>query len=392
MNFGRIRGIPIRVHWSLIPVFAMIADGLATGLLPSLVPNAGWLAYWIAAVVGTALFYLALLTHELSHAVIARSRGVQVDSITIWLFGGVARLKGDAPSPSAEAMIALVGPAVSVGIAIAFALIAIALNAISASMSLPAALAEWLATINLVVALFNLVPAFPLDGGRALQAFLWHRSGNMTRATMTAARGGKLFGYFLIGAGVLDVVLGGDLSGIWLGLVGLFLLGAAGSEEGRTELRDRLGDLLVGEVMSPDPIVAPDWITVSELIRSYVLIHRVSAFPVQNLEGRLTGLVTLRQIAKTPEAARVTTPIGGLIIPLSDIPMATPSDRLVDLLERMDGRAGGRALVFVGDKLVGIVSPSDVTLAVTRNQLRRGQTAVERLSALEDIARVKAAV
>jgi Zn-dependent protease len=239
VHFGRIRGIRIGANWSLFPIFFLIAWSLARVLLPSAAPGfTGW-GYWVFALLTTAAYYASLLAHELSHSFVAQRHGVPVKGIMLWMFGGVAQLEGDTPNARSELQVAAVGPATSLAIAAIAAAVAWILASIGAS-SLMVAAVWWLAGINTLLAVFNLLPAFPLDGGRILRALLWRRWSDRVRATAVAARVGRLAGYGLIAVGILEFLAGGGaLGGIWLALIGWFITVAARQQNERVSDRAR---------------------------------------------------------------------------------------------------------------------------------------------------------
>jgi Zn-dependent protease len=226
-HLGRIGGIRIGLNWSLLPIFLLIAWSLAVVMLPAAAPGfTGW-GYWFFALLTAAAFYASLLAHELSHAFVARRHGVSVSRIVLWLFGGVAQLEGDTPDARAELQVAAAGPAMSLGIAGVAAVLAWLLDLIGASPLMVAAV-SWLAGINALLAAFNLLPAFPLDGGRILRAFLWRRWADRVRATAVAAKVGQVAGYGLIVVGAVEFLAGGGaLGGIWLAVIGWFITVAA---------------------------------------------------------------------------------------------------------------------------------------------------------------------
>jgi Zn-dependent protease len=239
VHFGRIRGIRIGANWSLFPIFFLIAWSLAVVLLPAAAPGfTGW-GYWVFALLTTAGFYAGLVAHELSHAIVAQRHGVLVKRIVLWMFGGVAQLEGDTPDARAELQVAAAGPAASLTIAALAALLAWLLGIIGAS-SLIVAAVWWLAGINALLAAFNLLPAFPLDGGRILRAALWHRWSDRMRATAVAAKVGQVAGYGLVAIGLLEFLAGGGaFGGLWLALVGWFITVAARQQNERAGNRAR---------------------------------------------------------------------------------------------------------------------------------------------------------
>lgn len=368
-RLGRIGGVPIGVHWSVVIIMALIAWGLGGSALPTAYPGQpGWV-YALAGIAGAAVFLLGLLAHEASHAIVARRNQVPVTGITLWLLGGVAQLGGEAEDPGAELRIAGVGPLVSFLLGGAFAGLAALADAAGAA-GLVVGVLSWLAGINLLLAVFNILPGAPLDGGRLLRAALWKWRGDKAWAAITAARTGRALGVALVALGLIDFVLAADTSGLWLALVGWFILGAAGAEERAAQLGVALTGVRVGDVMTADPDTAPSWISVAEFVDRYLFAHRHSTFPLVD-NGVPVGLVTLSRVRGVPEEARGTTSLRRIASPMDDVPVAAPEDPLAELVPRMNRHTDGRALVLRDGVLVGIVSPADVTRALERAALRR---------------------
>ena len=376
-RLGRIAGVSVGGNWSLLVIFWLITWSLAGVVLPDSEPGHAALTYWIAAIVTALLFFGCLLAHELSHAVVARRHGLEVEGITLWLFGGVARLGGDTASPRVELRIGLVGPVVSVLAGAAFALFAAIADALSAP-DLLGAVASWLARINVTLGVFNLMPAYPLDGGRVLRAVLWRRHGEQVRATESAARLGELFAYGLIALGVIDVARGGSAGGLWFVFLGWFLLSAARSERSAVVLRAALNGIRVRDVMSTSPVVAPASMTIDDFLDRYALHYRFTSFPVVDAAGSVVGLVTLPRVKAVPPGARSTTTAGEVACPIVHVVTSAPSDPVTDLLDRLATSPEGRALVFEDGRLVGIVSAGDISRMLQVVLLRRGSLVAAR--------------
>jgi len=361
---GRIAGIEVGLHWSLGIVFALIVWTLAGQVLPAVVPDQSQSAYWLVSSIAGLLFYVSLLSHEMGHALVARRLGVHVDGITLWIFGGVARLKGDAATPGIEARIAIAGPLVSLALAILFAAATLALDATGGPPVIEGGCA-WLAGSNAVLLLFNLVPAFPLDGGRLLRAWLWQRRGDRYSATSGAAWLGRMCAFLMIGLGLLEVFTQGALSGLWLIFLGWFLMSAARSEAAQVMMRGALDGLRVGDVMSRDPSVAPGWITVDEFMRSYAPGQRAAAaYPLKTFDGALDGVVTLTRLAQVPQAERHMRRVRDYGTGMDEIATVTPSEPLTAVLDRLSASDDGQMLVMDDGKLVGTLSTSDVNRAL----------------------------
>jgi Zn-dependent protease len=249
LRLGRIAGIQIGASWSVLFIALLIAWSLAGGILPVQAPGLEPSAYWLGALVATGLFFGSLLAHELGHAVVARRAGLRVRGITLWLLGGVAQLGDEPESPRDDLRVA-----------------AVALGAVGAP-TLATAVAAWLAVGNTALAVFNLIPAAPLDGGRVLRALLWRRHGNRTRAAVTATVAGQVAGFALIAFGLLGFLFGLGFGDLWIALVGWFLVGAARQERDYTVARQGLEGLRVGDIMRPTPPPAPAWFTVDAFLR-----------------------------------------------------------------------------------------------------------------------------
>jgi Zn-dependent protease/CBS domain-containing protein len=363
VRIGRIAGIEVGLNWSLAIVFVLIVWTLAGQVLPSVAPGQQESAYWLVSVIAVVLFYVSLLSHEMGHAIVARRLGVMVDGITLWIFGGVARLRGDAATPGSEVKIAIAGPVVSLVLAILFGVATFALDATGGPALVEGGIA-WLAGTNAMLLLFNLIPAFPLDGGRLLRAWLWQRSGDKYRATSGAARLGRICAFVMIGLGLLSLFINGAISGLWLIFLGWFLMSAARSEESQVLLRGALSGLRVGDVMSRDPTTAPGWITVDEFTRSYVPMHRATAYPIKTFDGELDGLVTLARLAQVPPEERHVKRVRDVGTGMNEVPKASPGEPVTAVLDRFSPADGGQMLVMDGGELVGLLSPGDITRAL----------------------------
>jgi Zn-dependent protease len=368
LRLGRIAGIDIGVNASVTVIATLLAWSLASAVLPELEPGHGHAAYWATALTVTAAFFASLLAHELAHALVARHHGIGVDRITLWLLGGVSTLSSDVRRPQDEMPMAAAGPATSLGIGV----LALAVANTAGLLGLPelwVAALGWLATVNLVLGVFNLAPAFPLDGGRVLRALLWQRWDDHLRATTTAARAGTGFAYLLFAAGGVFLLGGAALSGLWLGLLGLFVLNASKAELTNTVETDILTGVPVRAVMTPGPVTVPGDLTVTELIDLYVFGARHTAYPVIDDHGRTLGLVDLAQLRRVPAADRSVTPVRRCARPLADLATGTPDEPVTALLRRMTTSGATRALILTDDRAVGIVTLSDVARTIDARML-----------------------
>ncbi len=375
LSLGRIAGIHVGLNWSLLVIAALIAWTLAVGILPLAAPGQTSTAYWTAGIISAFVYLAGLLAHELAHSIVARRRGVQVDGITLWLFGGVSRFSSESTSPGAEALITFVGPLTSLLLGVVFFLAA---AAVGGGSSLLAATLSWLAYINFLLGVFNLLPAFPLDGGRILHSLIWLRTGNRLRATSIAARIGRGFAFLFIAYGLITFFVSGNaFGGVWAVFLGWFLMSAARAEEFGGLIRQALSGISVADVMAPNPVQARDDITVEDALHGYVLASRHSTFPTVDAGGRLSGLLTLAALKNVAPEARTTTVIKQIICPLERVPTVGPRDPATNLLNTSDvGCSEGRTLVIDHGQLAGIVSPSDINRLVQRSSLGRAQAPV----------------
>lgn len=377
LRLGRIAGVTVGVNWSLLAIFVLIAVSLAAWRLPDAYPGQSTPAYAAAGLVTAVFFFASVLAHEVSHAVVARRNGVEVEGIVLWLFGGVAKLKGDAPTPGAAFRIAAVGPFVSLLLGGAFIGLAALLDE-GGTQGLVVESARWLGVVNIVLAVFNLLPGAPLDGGRVLRSILWMASGDKDRSWAQAARAGKVVGFVIIGLGLLQFAAFG-VAGLWLVLIGWFLVGAARIEEGQAEMREALGNMRVSELMTPDPVSVPADINVEAFLEHYVFKNRFNTFPVTAPDGTTAGLASVnRTKALSPEQWQRTR-LAEVVTPMEQVPVAAPEELVVDVIERLGGNDDRRLLVMDHGRLVGIVSPVDVLRAMELSSLRKGRGSSDHL-------------
>lgn len=356
---GRIAGFEVKVHWSVIVILWLFTWSLAT-TLPRAVAGYSRPTYWLAGACGAVVLLASLLAHELAHAVVARRMGVSVGSVTLWLFGGVTTLHGEAKTPKSAFRIAFAGPATSLVLSGAFAALALALVTVRAA-AIVVSVAWWLAAINLLLGLFNLLPGAPLDGGRLIRAYLWRRHGDSVRAAVGAAHAGRVLAIVLIALGLAEFLVGGLFSGVWLAFIGWFIFAAAREEELQVTTKQALTGVRVADAMTANPHAAPGWLTVEEFIERYLLGDRHSAYPVAERDGSIMGLVTLRQLRDVAPGRRATTSVRDIALPLGSVPTAAPVEPLSALIERLATAGhGSRALVMDDGRVVGIVTPSDL--------------------------------
>jgi Zn-dependent protease/CBS domain-containing protein len=367
---GTAFGIRIRANWSVAIIVALIAFGLAKWQFPATNPHQSNLTYILAGVITAVAFLASLLAHELAHSLVARRDGLSVNSITLWIFGGVSELSGEVPSPGAEVWIAIVGPLTSLLLGVIFVVAAVLVGASGpARASVPGVVETALAYLgvtNLALFAFNIIPAAPLDGGRVLRAIIWWRTGDRVRATAWASRVGEVFGWLLVVGGFYAFFLTGQWTWIWTALVGFFITGAASAEAQQAVVAGRLQSVRVSQIMTPSPVTVAASMTVSEFLDSNLFRARHQSFPVTGDGDTVTGLVTFNHIKQVPPDQRDHTRLGDIACPLADVAKATPEESAADLLPRLTACADQRALVFRDGHLAGIVSPSDITRMLDR--------------------------
>ena len=358
-KLGRVAGVEIGINWTWLAVFALTAWTLADGVFPETNPGLGAGTYWTMGIVAALVFFVSILAHELGHAVQARREGMEIDGITLWLFGGVARFRGQFPSAGAEFRIAIAGPVVTLVLAGAFLA--------GALLGLPGAVdgvLAWLGFINLFVLAFNLLPALPLDGGRVLRAALWQRRGDFVWATRIAGAAGRGFGFFLIGIGIFMFIFQGQFSGAWLAFLGWFLLAAAEGEVRHSATTQALAGLRVEDLMVRDPATTDASATVGAFMDHVVWPNRYTTYPVLH-DGRVVGLLPFRCVAEVPRAEWDAHAVRDCMVPLADTVRLRATDDLVSALERLNEKGTGRAVVLDDDdRLVGLLSLSDLARAL----------------------------
>ena len=322
----RVRGIRIAVDFSWFVVLFLIIFWLSGFYRDVLNAQDGDSAPYVLAVASAALFFGSILLHELGHAVVAMRNGIAVSSITLWMFGGVARLERDSDTPGTEFKIAIAGPLVTAGIVAVCSVLGLALaggdevrhaalTQQDTQTSGVVAMVVWLGSINLLVLLFNLVPAFPLDGGRIARAIAWWRTGSRTTGTRFAATLGEWFGLFLIlaGLGYFLVYLGDVLGGIWLAFVGFILRGAARSAIAQTEITSRIEGISVADVMDPEPVAIPEEVSIEQALDEYFLRYRSPWFPVVDATQRVVGLVDRPTADNVPAVERTSASVRDVV-------------------------------------------------------------------------------
>jgi Zn-dependent protease len=362
IRIGTVDGIAVGVNWSVAVILAYFAWGVGAYVLPT---HSGHpdVADWIAGVIAAVVLLGCLLAHEMSHCLVARHNGVQVRSITLFAFGGISELEGEAHTAGADFRIAAVGPSVSLSLAVLFGAAHWVVVA-TGGHGLLVAVLSWLWEINLLLAVFNLIPAAPLDGGRILRSALWRRSGDRFRASVTASRAGRAFAVVLILLGLLAFVSTGSIVAIWPLLIGLFIYFAARGEEEYALVQAAMATLTVGQVMTAALPCVPNRTTVADMA-ALLWVYRGDVAAVADESGRLAGVVTAQAVNAVPLERRPATTSNEIAIPLDAIPVARPEEPMSALLERMASKEGHPALILdANGRVCGTISSSDVQRAV----------------------------
>lgn len=363
---GRIAGIRIGINWSWLVVFALIVWSLATAIFPDQNPGLSDGTYTAMALVAAVVFFASLTAHELGHALQARRDGMEIEGITLWLFGGVARFKGMFPSAGAEFRIAVAGPAVSLVLGVAFFLA-------SRLSGLPEAVDGvlfWLGTINLILLVFNLLPALPLDGGRVLRSVIWWLRGDFASATRISASIGRGFGFAFIAGGIGMTIFANAVSGLWLAFIGWFLLTAASSEARFLAVRDALGGLRVRDLMVRDPATVPAELSLGRFMDDVVWARRYTTYPVLE-DGQAVGLLPFRRVAEVPRREWDDHLVRECMVPRDEVTVLEEDEPLVDALAELSEGIGRGLVVDPGGRLIGFLSITDLARALEMGGIRR---------------------
>ncbi len=355
LELGRVWGISIRLHGSWLVVFGLVAWSLAQGYLPAQHP--GWrpVTYWAVGAATGLLFFASVLVHELGHARMALRHGLSTRSITLFVFGGVAGIRREPPSPGMELQIALAGPLTSLALAGLFG----ALGLLFAALPTIGVAAGWLAQMNLALAVFNTLPGFPLDGGRILRAALWWWTGRLHRATQLAAFTGQILAFGLVAVGAVAALGGNLVTGIWLAFIGWFLHGAATAASTESGLRELLRGVTVEQAMSRDCARVPPELPLERLVQDEVFGHGRRAFLVVD-DGRLRGLLTLHEIKGIPRQRWRGLTVADVMRRPEQLTAVGPQEPLLSALEKLDDGSLAQLPVVSGGQLLGLLGREQV--------------------------------
>jgi Zn-dependent protease len=362
----KVAGIRIRLDFSWFIIFALVLLALSAGYFPRNFPGQEPQTYWVAGFIATLLFFASVLIHEMSHSLVAIRSGIEIPEITLFIFGGVSRMAQEPKDPVTELKIALVGPLSSFVLAALFWLLKAALRGFEPSMIV--AVFGYLAWINLALGIFNLIPGFPLDGGRVLRAIWWWKSGSLIRATKVASDIGKGFAVALMFLGGLQIFSGALISGLWFVFIGMFLRGLSAQGYEEVVIRKALEGVQVEEVMIHDVVSVPPDLTVAALVHDYILRYAYRGFPVvQN--GRVMGVVSLAVVKNVPPEEQQSTRVQEVMLPTNERMLIAADASLADALVKMTQEGEERLLVTSQDRLMGMVTKSGLLRFIQIKQI-----------------------
>jgi len=354
IQIAKVIGIPIYLHFSWLIIFGLIVWTLSTGYFPAKYPDLPASSYWAKGLVTSLLFFVSILLHELGHAVVARLHGLRTRSITLFIFGGVAQLEKDPKDGRAEFWVAVAGPVASLALAGVFYACA-ALPFVSPST---AAVAKYLALINLILAVFNLVPAFPMDGGRLLRGALWGSMGK-ARATRIAGMAGTFFAFLLIFTGVFSLIRGDALGGVWYILIGWFIKDASAASYQQVRLDEALRGVTVRAAMVEAVETVPSAGSVADAAREHFMRTGYGGYPVIRGDA-VVGLLCLKDVLRLSAEEREAMSVQGAMRPLTDAIVTEPDTPLLTAIAKMAQAGTARLLVMEGDRLVGLLTTNGV--------------------------------
>jgi Zn-dependent protease/CBS domain-containing protein len=355
-RIGRVFGIDINIDSSWLVIFALVIWTLAGSYFPQQYPRWPTWLHWVVGVVTAILFFGSVLGHELAHSLVAINRGEGVSSITLFIFGGVARITEEPEKPLTELLMAIVGPFFSLAAGIAFGI----LWFLSRGLFQPlGALARYLSMINVTLALFNLIPGFPLDGGRVLRALIWGLSGNLKLATRLASWAGQGIAFLFMLGGTWQIFGGRWLDGLWIIFIGWFLYSAAVSGYRQVLLREMLQGIRAGDLMTADFATVSGDLTLQQLVDAYVLRLREHSYPVAD-GGNLRGIICLHDVKTVPREKWPFTRVSEVMTPWIELETVAPEDDGSAILARLNARDVGQLPVVEGERLIGLLRRSDV--------------------------------
>lgn len=368
IRLGRIMGIPVRIHYTLWLVFVLIAWTLAYGYMPSQYPGLSTLTYWVIGIGSAIVLFASVLVHELSHSYIAKKNGLPIARITLFFFGGVSEMTEEPQDAGLEVRMAAAGPLMSFLIAGVLGAIWYLAQTFHAPIVITATVGYG-GLINAVLGAFNLLPAFPLDGGRVFRGSLWKHSKDLVKATRTATRVSEALSLLMMLGGFVAIILGYFLDGIWIVVLGWFIKSGAETSLRQTLVGETLSGVTVGDIMTRQILTVPPDITIQQVVSDYFLVHPHGGYPVVK-DGKLLGLITLHSVRAVPKEMRGSETVARAMIPLERISMTPANLSALDALQKMAREKVSRLLVTENGQLLGMVTQGDLMRTIqTRQEL-----------------------
>jgi len=365
LRIGEIAGIDIYINISWIIILVFLTWSLAVDWFPAIYPGWPVTTYWITSLIAAILLFVSVLLHELAHSVVARARGLPVSNITLFIFGGVSNIEQEPTSAGVEFQMAVVGPVVSILIGIVCYLLLLPIRGLDSPV---AGILGYLALTNVTLGIFNLIPGFPLDGGRVLRSIIWKLTGSLYKATRAATIVGEVIAYLLILAGIWLFFTGNVIGGIWTGFIGWFLLSSARAANSQVMLQSMFRGVKVSQVMNPAPTTVPANISLQKLVDEYFL-PRGLRWALVTQGDQLAGLITLSDIRHVPREQWAQTPVGYAMIPLDRLHVVHPQQNLNDVMPLMAGQDVNQLPVVQDGRIVGVLSRDSIMryLEIRRN-------------------------
>ncbi|MDW7668822.1 MAG: site-2 protease family protein [Bacillota bacterium] len=358
LTLFKIKDIEIQLHISWIIIFTLISFSMATGYLPMNYPEVQPYIYWLFGGGIALLMLVSVLLHELSHSIVSKSLGVEVKTITLFIFGGIAQMDEEPDTPIKELKIAIAGPLMSIFLFVIFSVLAYLVNFINSSAILIGSI-RYVSTINLVLAVFNMVPAFPMDGGRVLRSIIWKVKDDLTFATKIASSMGDMFGYFLIFLGLYWAFTGNIADGIWFVFIGWFIKNLSESSYQNMLMSDMFNKIHIREFMTKDVVSIERSISVEKVIKEYFYKYKYNSFPVVQGE-EVKGIINVQRLKDVDRERRAQTPVGEIALPIEDKYTVDPKCKVKTAMDKIFSNDLGRVLVIEDEKLLGIISRTDI--------------------------------
>ncbi|MCL4466076.1 MAG: site-2 protease family protein [Chloroflexi bacterium] len=358
LKLGKIRGIEIGIHYSWLLVLALVTASLALGFFPQTFPALSPLASWLLGLVAALLLFVSVLIHELSHSLVAQSMGIRVRSIVLFIFGGVSSIEGEPRTARDEILVAIAGPLASIVLGVTFGALLLGLSGVSPELS---ALLTYLALTNLLLAAFNLIPGFPLDGGRVFRGLAWLATGSYARATNIATILGQAVAYIFIFGGLFMAFTGAFLSGIWIAFIGWFLNSAADAARRQSRLTTAFRGVRVRDLLKEEPpVTVPASLSLRDMVDEFVLQRNVRAVPVVDGQGDVVGIISIADIKKVPRERWDTATVAEAMTPADQMLALSPDDNAGEALQAMGQRDVAQVPVIDHGHLVGLLSRASI--------------------------------